>query len=133
MAGESIERIGPGVFSVTADDKRQIVHVAGSSSDRWAAWDGYVFHVTAEAAGRAEIRAGSTGLGGHSLTAPMPAKVITVLAAPGARVAKGETLVLLEAMKMELPIRALGDGTVKTVHCRAGDLVHADQVLVDLE
>ena len=76
---------------------------------------------------------GAIGPVAQSLTAPMPATVIAVLVAPGARVAKGETVILLEAMKMELPIRALGDGTVKAVHCRAGDLVQADQELVELE
>ena len=63
----------------------------------------------------------------------MPATVITVLAAPGDAVANGEVVVILEAMKMELPVRALGDGRIKAVHCRAGDLVQADQVLVELE
>ncbi len=76
---------------------------------------------------------GAVGPVAQTLTAPMPATVIKVLVAPGARVAKGETVILLEAMKMELPIRALGDGTVKAVHCRAGDLVQADQALVELE
>ena len=63
----------------------------------------------------------------------MPATVISVLVAPGVRVAKGETVILLEAMKMELPIRAPGAGTVTAVHCRAGDLVRADQELIELD
>ena len=51
--------------------------------------------------------------------------------APGSHVKKGDVVVLLEAMKMELPIRALSDGTVTAVHCRDGELVQADQVLVE--
>ena len=62
----------------------------------------------------------------------MPARVIRVLVQPGAAVKKGDTLVMLEAMKMELPIRAPADGKVAAVHCRDGELVQADAVLVDL-
>jgi biotin carboxyl carrier protein len=69
----------------------------------------------------------------QSLAAPMPATVIKVLVAPGDHVTKGDVVVLLEAMKMELPIRALSDGTVTAVHCRDGELVRADQVLVETQ
>jgi biotin carboxyl carrier protein len=46
---------------------------------------------------------------------------------------KGDTLVVAEAMKMELPIRALADGTVTAVSCREGELVEGGQTLVTLE
>jgi biotin carboxyl carrier protein len=48
-------------------------------------------------------------------------------------VKKGDTLLVLEAMKMELPVRAPGDGTVTAVSCREGELVQAGVVLVELE
>jgi Acetyl/propionyl-CoA carboxylase, alpha subunit len=44
---------------------------------------------------------------------------------------KGDVVVVLEAMKMELPLRALGDGIVSAVRCREGDLVQADATLVE--
>jgi 3-methylcrotonyl-CoA carboxylase alpha subunit len=50
---------------------------------------------------------------------------------PGDAVKKGDTVLLLEAMKMELPIRAPGDGVVSTVCCREGELVPADAILVE--
>ena len=68
----------------------------------------------------------------YSATA-MPATVISVLVTRGSHVKKGDVVVLLEAMKMELPIRALSDGTVTAIHCRDGELVQADQVLVETE
>jgi geranyl-CoA carboxylase alpha subunit len=70
--------------------------------------------------------------GPQRLTAPMPATVIKVLVSPGQQVRKGDTVVLLEAMKMELPVRALADGTVGAVNSREGDLVQPDQILVEL-
>ena len=63
---------------------------------------------------------------GGALTAPMPATVIKVQVKPGDAVKKGDVVVVLEAMKMELPIRALGDASVAAVRCREGELVQAD-------
>jgi 3-methylcrotonyl-CoA carboxylase alpha subunit len=133
MAQDRIERIAAGVFSVVVDNRREIIYVAGSPGDRWAAWNGNVFRVTANTGASSTQHVAPLGPARHTLVAPMPATVVAVLVAPGARVARGESLILLEAMKMELPIRALGDGTVKAIHCRAGDLVQADQELVEIE
>jgi 3-methylcrotonyl-CoA carboxylase alpha subunit len=132
MAGEPVSRIAPGMLSVIVGGRREIVYVAGSPSDRWAFWNGHVFHSSGDIP-RSQRRPGAIGPLAQSLTAPMPATVISVLVAPGVRVAKGETVILLEAMKMELPIRAPGAGTVTAVHCQAGDLVRADQELIELE
>ena len=68
-----------------------------------------------------------------ALAAPMPATVAAVLVQPGAVVAAGDTLVRLEAMKMELAIRAPAAGRVAAVDCRAGELVQPGRPLVILE
>ena len=70
--------------------------------------------------------------GAQSLAAPMPATVVKVLVKPGDHVAKGDTVIVLEAMKMELPLRAAGEATIKAVHCREGELVQPDVVLVEM-
>jgi len=127
---EPVVRIGRGVYLVKHDERTETVYVAGPPGDRWAYWNGRVFRrVTAEA-----DRPQRTGRGPvpQALTAPMPATVIKVLVQPGAAVTKGDTVVVLEAMKMELPVRAPGDATVKAVNCREGELVQADSVLVEL-
>ena len=62
----------------------------------------------------------------------MPATVLKILTLPGARVSRGETLMILEAMKMELPLRASAPGVVVEIHCREGELVQPDTVLIDL-
>jgi 3-methylcrotonyl-CoA carboxylase alpha subunit len=76
-------------------------------------------------------RAASTS-GEGAIVAPMPATVIKLPVRLGDAVKKGDLLVLLEAMKMELPIRALGDATVGAIRCREGELVQADEVLLEL-
>lgn len=68
-----------------------------------------------------------------ALSAPMPATVIAVNVAPGQDVAEGDVLVLLEAMKMELPIKAPHAGRVKSIACREGELVPAGVPLLELE
>ena len=71
--------------------------------------------------------------GGNHLIAPMPGKVVQVHVASGARVARGDALMALEAMKMEHTILAPMDGRVAAVHYRAGDLVEEGVDLMELE
>ena len=73
------------------------------------------------------------GAQGGGLTAPMPGKVIALLAAVGQRVDKGAPLLILEAMKMEHTITAPKNGRVKAFHYAAGDQVADAAELVDFE
>jgi acetyl/propionyl-CoA carboxylase alpha subunit len=68
-----------------------------------------------------------------ALTAPMPGTVIKVLSAPGDRVEPRETLLVLEAMKMETPVVSPYEAVVKAVHVAEGDRVTTNQLLVELE
>ena len=68
-----------------------------------------------------------------ALCAPMPATVTAILVDPGSAVAAGDTLVRLEAMKMELAIRAPTAGSVRSVDCRVGELVQPGRPLVTLD
>jgi acetyl-CoA carboxylase biotin carboxyl carrier protein len=67
------------------------------------------------------------------IAAPMGGKVIDVKVKVGDAVNEGDEVVILEAMKMELPIVAEAAGTVKEVKCGNGDTVEAEGVLVVLE
>jgi acetyl/propionyl-CoA carboxylase alpha subunit len=64
---------------------------------------------------------------------PLPAIVRQVFAHAGGGVKRGETLVVLEAMKMELRLAAPQDGVVRRVACEAGQTVERGQVLVEFE
>jgi 3-methylcrotonyl-CoA carboxylase alpha subunit len=69
---------------------------------------------------------------GH-LAAPMSGTVVAVLVQPGAAVAKGAPLLVLEAMKMEHTITAPAAGTVSAIHYQAGEQVAEGVTLVDLD
>jgi biotin carboxyl carrier protein len=55
------------------------------------------------------------------------------MAAPGQAVKAGDTLLIVEAMKMEMPVRAPFDGVVTAVYCREKEIVQPDQTLVELQ
>ncbi|WP_345025721.1 acetyl-CoA carboxylase biotin carboxyl carrier protein subunit, partial [Streptomyces sedi] len=74
-------------------------------------------------------RATAGGAGGESLTAPMPGTVTVVKAAVGEAVTAGQSLLVVEAMKMEHPITAPHDGTVTALEVTVGDTVAMDQTL----
>lgn len=118
---------GAAVLRVGADGRRAWAVASGST--RWVFLDGCVYEFEVEDTRRRRAAAGA-----HApLASPMPATVVRVEAAPGARVRKGDTLVILEAMKMELPIRAPADGVIGAVHCRVGELVKPGVALVDMD
>jgi 3-methylcrotonyl-CoA carboxylase alpha subunit len=103
--------------------------VAASGDTRWTFIDGDVFTFTTGRPRRRQHR----GSGVHgSLTAPMPATVVKVHVAPGDAVRAGEVVILLEAMKMELPVRSPADGRVVAVNCREGELVQPGVSLVEM-
>jgi biotin carboxyl carrier protein len=125
----------PAQYVVQNGERQEVVFVAGSAGQKWAFWNGRVYRTDA----RPGLKTGpyTSNVTGHGkgttnapLTAPMPATVLKVLVQPGAAVTKGQTVVVLEAMKMELPIRAPGALTVAQVHCREGDLVQPDTPLI---
>lgn len=65
--------------------------------------------------------------------APMPGNILNINVKAGEKVEKGDTLVILEAMKMENEISASQSGTVKEVKVRVGDSVDAEDLLLVME
>ncbi len=83
--------------------------------------------------GRRRRRAAAAQAGGdHAVAAPMPGRVVRVLVARGDRVAAGQGLAVVEAMKMENEVAAPADGVVADVRAVPGDSVEAGGVLVTL-
>jgi len=125
----TVTPLGGGWYLIRRGIEQWRVAVAGPADGRWAFVDGQVIRLAVPVApGRKRASGGST----DELMAPMPATVVAVSAAVGRRVQAGETLIVLEAMKMELPLRAPRSGVVTAVHCATGDLVQPGVPLVEL-
>ncbi|NLA68355.1 MAG: 3-methylcrotonyl-CoA carboxylase, partial [Gammaproteobacteria bacterium] len=71
--------------------------------------------------------------GGSRVAAPMPGRIVVTRVQAGDRVSEGQELLVMEAMKMELALKAPRDGVVAGLLAREGDFVEADAVLVTLE
>ena len=125
-----LRRLGGTTVEVTAGDGgwRRIVDVVARTEGEgwWVFSDGDTFDIEAVQE-RPDDRSTSQPA---TLSAPMPATVLQVLVGRGQRVGSGDTLIVLEAMKMELPVRALHDGTVVSVACRVGEIVKPGVPLV---
>ena len=80
----------------------------------------------------AQARRGSAE-GPMTVKSPMPGRVVKILARPGERVAAGQAVVVVEAMKMENELRAPRAGTVRELRCAEGAAVEAGQDLVIVE
>jgi biotin carboxyl carrier protein len=79
---------------------------------------------------RVRTRGAAVADGGQTVAAPMPGKVTQVAVSPGDRVKAGDTLVVIEAMKMENELKAAGPGTVAEIRVATGQPVNAGDVLV---
>ena len=71
--------------------------------------------------------------GGDCAIAPMPGVVLAVMAKRGDRVCRGDALVMLEAMKMEMAVAAPRNGIIATMECAPGDIVAAGSVLARID
>jgi 3-methylcrotonyl-CoA carboxylase alpha subunit len=119
---------GPDGRTPRSTIRHRLSAIPAAQYDPWNGGD--VIRAAIRTARPTRRRSGGSASG--ALTAPMPATVLKVHVRPGDRVKKGDTVVLLEAMKMELPVRSPADATVAAVLCREGELVQADATLVEL-
>jgi acetyl-CoA carboxylase biotin carboxyl carrier protein len=67
------------------------------------------------------------------ILAPMTGKIISIVVNAGDKVSADDEVIIMDAMKMEIPVYAPVDGTVKEIKVKEGDSVKTDQVLMILE
>jgi biotin carboxyl carrier protein len=110
------------VADVSQGDRGLVVDVEGAT---------YAVEVEEQARHVIRTRGGAgAGSGGQTLKAPLPGKITHVAVTQGSRVAHGDTLVVIEAMKMEYEFRAAVAGVVAEVRVQAGQAVNPGDVLV---
>ena len=111
------------------DGTQQQVRLVGhAKKDERQLWVNGRYHT----ATRVRQRAGSAAASG-SLSAAIPAVVSQILVNVGDAVQSGQKLILLESMKMVIPIAASQKGTIKAIHCTAGEAVQAGVPLIEIE
>jgi biotin carboxyl carrier protein len=101
------------------------VDAARDGSAIWISCRGY--------AARFELPPRSSAAGGDELRAPMTGKVIELPFETGAAVLRGDTVAIIEAMKMEFRLEADRDGEIAEVSASVGDLVDLGQLLVRIK
>ena len=124
----------PGIYSVLMEGRVYDAWVEETPTGLVIVIDGYRFE--AEVRDPRRFRRQARGRGGdgiQSLRAPMPGKVVRVLAAPGDEVQAGQGVVVVEAMKMQNELKAPRGGRMLTVPVREGATVAAGDVLATIE
>lgn len=125
---------GDGVYTATVDGKNIAVKVSASGDSFTANVNGKSFDVkVVEGAAVATASASSAAAVGKEITSPMPGTITKLVAAEGSEVEAGQTILILEAMKMETEIKAEKTCVVKSFSVAQGNVVAAGDVLVTIE
>jgi 3-methylcrotonyl-CoA carboxylase alpha subunit len=131
VAEPTVTALGRGAYRVDEGGRTTRAYAAGTGDTRWVFLEGlvYVVDTAPQSSGRRRARRHDE----DALAAPMPATVVKITVAPGQRVSMGEVLIVLEAMKMELSVKAPRDASVKAIACKPGELVQPGVPLLELE
>lgn len=123
-----VTALADGRYRVELDGRTLIAHAVRDGGTTWIWIDGHLIELVPASTTRARHAHGD-----DALMPQMSAKVIRVLVQAGQTVAAGDVLVVLEAMKMEMPIKAPRSGVVAKVNCAEGDLVQPGVAVVEME
>ena len=126
-------------YDVSLDDRGRLI-IDGETTQTWIAVDGDRIHVHLDGEAHeliyrdpvARYAQSRDGLGERVLRAPMPGVVVALPVTVGQSVAAGDTLVVIESMKLETAIRGSRDGVVETLHVSIGQGFDRDAPLVTL-
>jgi biotin carboxyl carrier protein len=120
-----------GKLDLLIDGKRVTAFISSDGAKRWVTINGQTFVLT-KGSGARKSASGHHHAAGE-LTAPMPGQVRAVNVSEGDAVTKGQTLLVLEAMKMEIRIQAPIDGIVSKLLVKQGQTVEREQALITVE
>ena len=125
----NVRPLGNGRYLVEHESRTQLAYAIASGRETWVFLDGHAYLLRADDAARTGASVTSDA---DALSAPMPATVVRIEVSPEQAVTRDTLLVMLEAMKMELPIRAPRDGRVTAIHCRVGEIVQPGVPLLEI-
>jgi biotin carboxyl carrier protein len=129
-------RVAVGLYTLLVDGVVHVAEVATTERGTRVDVDGSPYLIEVEEHTRHVIRTrGGAGArdGGQVITAPLPGRVTHVAVSVGDRVEPGDTILVIEAMKMENEFRASVGGTVAAVHVGPGQAVNTGDVLAAIE
>ena len=131
---DAFEPVPTGKPAVPTNDAGEVIYtveVEGKSYTVTVSAGGDISGI-ASVGGQSESAPDVPASGGEPVSAPLAGNVVKVLVKPGQRVSEGESIVVLEAMKMETSVSAPSDGTIVEVKVQAGDSCSVGDVLVTL-
>ncbi|MFA5835693.1 MAG: acetyl-CoA carboxylase biotin carboxyl carrier protein subunit [Bellilinea sp.] len=120
----------PGEISLRFNGRPLTFYWAQDGSRKWLSQGGCTYWLDPPAQRASQL--GSEVDGSTAIRAPMPAQVRAVQVAPGDPVQRGQVLLLLEAMKMEIQVKSPAAGRVNRLLAAAGQTVDRDQLLVEI-
>jgi biotin carboxyl carrier protein len=126
-------RATEGKLDLLIDGQRVTAYVASNNAMRWVTINGQTFVLTKSSGARQGGRGHQRAAGALRVTAPMPGQIRAVNVNQGENVTKGQTLLVLEAMKMEIRVQAPQDAVVKKVLVEQGQTVEREQLLIEIE
>ncbi len=95
----------------------------------WVWWDGITYRIKSIPPSRSASFQDAETI----IRAPMTGTITSVMVKQGKEIKAGDTLIRMEAMKMEYTLKASIDGLVEAIFCKVGDVVESDQVLVEIK
>ncbi len=124
-----ILRTENGKLDLLIDGKHVTAYVSSDGTKRWVTVNGQTFVLTKSSGTK---RGGGKHDHSGNLSAPMPGQVRAVNVKAGDAVTKGQTLIVLEAMKMEIRVQAPRDGIISSVSVEVGQTVEREQKLIEI-
>ena len=130
----SIAQLQEGVFSVLLDGRSYTAHVLPVSGgfEVWAGTDHFTIEM-ADLRDRTSNTKKASLAGSYELRALMPGKVVKLLVAPGDKVETGQSLIVVEAMKMQNEMKSPKEGVVTRIYASEGATIAAGERLMVVE
>jgi oxaloacetate decarboxylase alpha subunit len=132
---DAFEPVPTGAAAVPTNDAGEdiyTVEVEGKSYTVTVANGGDISGIVSLDGSASESAVAVPATGGEPVNAPLAGTVVKVLVKPGQKVAEGETILILEAMKMETSVSAPSDGTIVEIKVQSGDSCGVGDPLVTL-